>query len=63
VPGERHERGRLRDVADDADAVEAEAVRDRGARTLQDSTRTELAAREGSGQRVERLELDMRSSV
>jgi hypothetical protein len=63
VPGEGHERGRLRDVADDPDAVEAEAVCDSGARAFEHRTSTELAAGEGPGQRVERLELDMRSGA
>ena len=59
--GERHERGRLGDIADDPDALEAEAVRNRRARTLEHRARTELTTRQGAGQRMERLELDVRS--
>ena len=60
--GERHERRRLRDVAHDADALEGEAVRNRLARALEHRARAELATRERAGERVKRLELDVRSA-
>jgi hypothetical protein len=58
--GERHQRRRLGDIADDPDPLEAETVGDRGAGTLEDGTRAELTACQRASQRVQCLELDVR---
>jgi hypothetical protein len=60
VRGEPDERRRLGQVPDDADPLEAEAVGDGRAGSLQDGTGAKLASGERARQRVERLELDMR---
>ena len=56
----RDEHRGFRDVADDPDAFEREAVRDRGTRTLEHSACTELPSRQRARQPVEGFELDVR---
>jgi hypothetical protein len=60
VRRERDERRGFRDVPDDPDPFEAEAVRDGGARALEHRTGAELAARERPRESVEGFELDVR---
>ena len=60
VPGERDERRGLGHVADDADALEGEAVRDRRARALEDRACPKLPAGQCARQRMQCLELDAR---
>jgi hypothetical protein len=60
VAGERNQRRRLGDVADDPDPLEAETVGDRGAGTFKDGARAELTACQRASQRVQCLELDVR---
>jgi hypothetical protein len=60
VRGERDEHRGLRDIADDADAFEAESVRNRRAGPLEDRARAELPPGQRPGQFVECFELDMR---
>jgi hypothetical protein len=60
VAGERHQRRRFGDKADDSDPLEPESVGDCGAGTLEHRTRTKLTACQRSSQRVQCLELDVR---
>ena len=57
MPCEGHERRRVGQKADDADALKAEAAGNRSTRALEHGTRTELSARKGAGEAVQRLEL------
>ena len=63
VAGEGNQGRRLGDVADYPDALESEAVGDRGAGTLEDGARAELTACQCASQRVQCLELDVRFGV
>ena len=57
VACEGHERRRVGQEADDADALKAEAAGNRSTRALEHGPRTELSARKGTGEAVQRLEL------